>query len=88
MSEEPLLTATEVAHRLSVARSWVYEHSNDLGVVRLGDGPRARLRFDPAIVAQLRLPRAGAAAGPNTPLLPISPSRRYTRRRRVQPRTT
>lgn len=84
MSEEPLLTATEVAHRLSVARGWVYAHAGELGVVRIGEGPRPRLRFDPAVVARLRLPRL--VSSPDMPLLPVHPSRRYTRRRRVETR--
>ena len=46
-----LLTAAEVAQRFGVNRGWVYAHAGDLGVVRLGAGPRAPLRFDPATVA-------------------------------------
>ena len=44
-------TPSEVADRFGVSRSWVYEHAEDLGVVRLGAGPRARLRFDPSQVS-------------------------------------
>jgi hypothetical protein len=76
-----LLTAAQVAARLGVARTWVYAHANELGVVRLGDGPRPRLRFDPAIVARLADP-----AAPRTPrreLLPIKTPRPRRRRRRV-----
>lgn len=82
MREEPLLTAAEVAARFSVDRGWVYAHANDLGVVKIGDGPRPRLRFDPAVVAQRQLPRTPVGASPGE-LLPIKPSRRYRRRRRV-----
>jgi hypothetical protein len=42
-----LLTAAQVAARFNVDRGWVYAHAEQLGVVRLGDGPRPRLRFDP-----------------------------------------
>jgi hypothetical protein len=42
-----LLTPSEVADRFAVSRTWVYEHAKELGAIRLGDGPRARLRFDP-----------------------------------------
>jgi len=52
-----LLTAAEVAHRFGVHRGWVYAHAGDLGVVRLGAGPRAPLRFDPATVATYLLHR-------------------------------
>jgi hypothetical protein len=38
--------AHSVAAELQVERDWVYAHARDLGVVRLGDGPKARLRFD------------------------------------------
>ena len=78
-----LLTARQVAARFNVERSWVYAHADELGVVRLGQGPRPRLRFDPAVVAQHLLARpARAAAAPSpshvtagAPLLPIKPSR-------------
>ena len=41
-----LLSASELARHLGVTRPWVYEHAVELGARRLGDGPRARLRFD------------------------------------------
>jgi hypothetical protein len=41
-----LVSAAEVARELGVGRQWVYEHAEQLGARRLGDGPRARLRFD------------------------------------------
>ena len=41
-----LVSAAEVANELGVGRQWVYEHAAELGAVRLGDGPRGRLRFD------------------------------------------
>lgn len=44
------LTAAEVADRFAVSRDWVYAHAEELGAERLTDGPRARLRFDPARV--------------------------------------
>ena len=33
---------------------WVYAHQRRLGVIKLGDGPKARLRFDPRAVEELR----------------------------------
>lgn len=42
-----LVTAAKIATRLGVDRSFIYEHADELGAVKLGDGPRARLRFDP-----------------------------------------
>jgi hypothetical protein len=41
-----LLTVRELAGWLNVEPSYVYEHAAELGALRLGDGPRARLRFD------------------------------------------
>jgi hypothetical protein len=35
-----------IAKVLGVARSFVYEHAEELGAYRLGSGPRARMRFD------------------------------------------
>ena len=78
-----LLNARQVAARFNVERSWVYAHAEELGVVRIGQGPRPRLRFDPTVVAQHLLARpARPAAAPSpshirggAPLLPIKPSR-------------
>jgi hypothetical protein len=39
------VTAGIVAVHLSVDPGWVYEHAEQLGARRLGDGPKARLRF-------------------------------------------
>ena len=47
------LTAAEVASRFGVSRSWVYENAERLGAIRLGDGARPRLRFDPARVREV-----------------------------------
>lgn len=79
-----LMTATEVATIFNVARSWVYEHAEELGVIRLGDGPRPRLRFDPAVVAQKLQARPAGGATQRLPdrlsagvsLLPVRPSPR------------
>lgn len=50
-TDAPLIDAAEVARRHGVTRSWAYDHAGDLGALRLGNGTRARLRFDPATVA-------------------------------------
>jgi hypothetical protein len=41
------LTAGQLATRLGVTAQWVYDHQNELGVVRLGSGRKPRLRFPP-----------------------------------------
>jgi hypothetical protein len=43
---DQLVDAQGLADALGVARSFVYRHSGMLGAVRLGDGPRAPVRFD------------------------------------------
>ena len=48
-----LVDAAEIARRFGVSRDFVYEHANDFGVVRLGESPKARLRFNPAKVREL-----------------------------------
>lgn len=63
-----LVDATTLAAELGVERSWVYEHANELHAIRLGTGPKARLRFDAlalraAFAAQeLAQPRTSASA--------------------------
>jgi hypothetical protein len=47
--EEPrtqLVDAATLAVALGVDRSYVYAHADELGAIRLGDGPKPRLRFD------------------------------------------
>ena len=78
-----LLTATEVALAFNVTRGWVYAHADELGAIRLGDGPRPRLRFDPAIVTgrlqarrgRIAAPRPSEHLGTGVSLLPIGPAR-------------
>jgi hypothetical protein len=43
-----LVDATTLARALGVDRDWVYARARELGAVRLGAGPKARLRFDVA----------------------------------------
>lgn len=61
-----LVGAAELARRLGVDRSWVYSHAIELGVMKLGDGPRARLRFDPEI-AERALRKLGEASATDPP---------------------
>jgi hypothetical protein len=41
-----LLNSKDLARALNVSPDYVYAHAADLGAMRLGDGPKARLRFD------------------------------------------
>ena len=74
-----LMTTSQVADFLGVAPSWVYEHAHELGAVRLGEGPKAPLRFDPekvrATLASCSASRGSKEPGSRSPE-PKRPSRR------------
>lgn len=55
----PLIDASALAVELGVSRAFVYEHAAELGAMRLGSGPKARLRFDP-VAAREALCRYGS----------------------------
>jgi hypothetical protein len=44
-NSDALIAPKEVAAMLGCRTSWVYENAARLGAIRLGDGPKARLRF-------------------------------------------
>ncbi len=73
-----LMDADQLAKHLGLTRAWVYEHAQQLGAIRLGDGPRPRLRFDPQTATQAldtrRRPTEPAHATPR----PGRPRRRRT----------
>ena len=65
LQQRELVDATELARRFGIERSWVYSHAIELGAVKLGEGPKPRLRFDPQIAARvLRRVGEGPAADP------------------------
>lgn len=75
---ERLVDAVELAQWLSVDRGWVYEHASELGALRLGSGPRARLRFDLGEVRRrLSVCRDGMGS-----FVPVSASEGASRSRR------
>jgi hypothetical protein len=85
-----LMTAAQVAQWWRLDRSWVYDHADQLGVIKLGTGSRPRLRFDPDHVAHaLGLP-APDETGPvsestaiprgRTPSVPNRRNQSYGRR--------
>lgn len=41
-----LMNARELASHLGVSVDYVYDHAEELGAMPLGDGPRARKKFD------------------------------------------
>ncbi len=44
--EPQLISAGELALYLGVTRPWIYKHRHLLGGRRIGEGPKARWRFD------------------------------------------
>jgi hypothetical protein len=87
-SRAPLVDAGTLAAELGVSRGYVYEHADELGALRLGNGPRARLRFDPlAARAALtchggeRSQAANANAGGQSDRAPIARRRSLATRR-------
>jgi hypothetical protein len=55
------LLAAEVA-QARVTRAWVYAHAEELGAIRLGSGPKPRLRFAPDLLGE-RLASRSASEG-------------------------
>ena len=70
-----LATAGDVAELYAVSVSWVYANKSRLGAVVLGDGPKARLRFD--------LERVAQALGTRADMPSERPSRRRRRPRKA-----
>jgi hypothetical protein len=64
-----LVDAAELARLFGIERSWVYSHAIELGAVKLGEGAKPRLRFDPEIAARV-LRRAGEAPATDPPARP------------------
>jgi hypothetical protein len=78
-----LLSAREVSEWWGVSRGWVYEHASELGAVRIGEGERPRLRFDPDLVSERldRPPSTRPAAPQAARRAPRSPRIRRDPRR-------
>jgi hypothetical protein len=49
---KPLMSAAEVAAFLGIDAEFVRDHADELQALRLGDGPKARLRFRPEAVEE------------------------------------
>jgi hypothetical protein len=78
----------EIARRFSLSEATIYAHADELGARRLGDGPKARLRFSPDIVARALTSRSdrNGSADPVPPAVaaPTTPSRRRRQAPRAQ----
>jgi hypothetical protein len=75
------VTADAVACHLGVEPSYVYEHSTQLGAVRLGQGPKARLRFRLDLVDASLCSRSKRSESPETRIPTLNPGRRRAQRR-------
>ena len=64
-----LVDAVTLARHLGMSRAWCYEHRAELGAVTIGDGPKARLRFnlDVALAAFQRLQPDAPSASAQPP---------------------
>jgi hypothetical protein len=71
----PLVTVDEAARALRVKPNYLYQRVRELGGIRLGDGPKAPIRFPAAVLAD-RITVAGSAAEPR----PEPRSRKRSRR--------
>jgi hypothetical protein len=69
-----LIDAAELARRTGVSRTWIYQHAEELGAIKLGEGPKARLRFHPEAIERLR-----AATRPSEPPMRLRRPQRATR---------
>jgi hypothetical protein len=77
----PWVSAERVAQHLDTDRNFVYEHWRELGGVKLGDGPRGRLRFKLSDVDACLSGRS-----PDEPGSPVvEPNRRRRRRQPTGP---
>lgn len=76
-SDARLLSPADVATRIGRSVDWVREHADELGVLRVGDGPKPRLYFRAAAVdAHLgRLEKCSRGTGP-APHAPLGRPRR------------
>ena len=75
-----LVDAEQLARQLGLSRAWVYQHARELGAIRLGHGPKARLRFNPATAASAL---ADPESSPRQP--PTAPGPRGRPRRQPAP---
>lgn len=66
LQRRELVDAAELARRFGIERSWVYSHAIELGAVKLGNGAKPRLRFDPQIAARV-LRKAGERSAADPP---------------------
>lgn len=62
-----LMTVKELAHHLKLNPAWVYEHADQLGAIRTGNGPKARIRLNPHTATQALKQHQQPPAAPTRP---------------------
>lgn len=67
-----MLTVAEVAERTGRSHDWVRQHATELGVERIGEGPKPRLYFPPARIEALLSGERNGSGEPE----PADPPRR------------
>jgi len=81
-----LVGPRELAEGLGVSLDYVYAHATELGAMRLGSGPKARMRFDSTAPAERsRHGRNGRRVAAGGRRCPAEPRRRSMRRLNVDP---
>jgi hypothetical protein len=65
-----LIDAQTVGRQFGISPDWVRGNADRLGAVRLGEGPRPRLRFDPAVVAERLNARSGGGRSNGSEMAP------------------
>jgi predicted DNA-binding transcriptional regulator AlpA len=71
-----VLSAREVSRLLGRSTPWVYDHATELGAIRMGTGPKARIGFDLAMIEQWKRDNQIRSSGAPAP--PRRRSRRNT----------
>ena len=64
VSTARVLNVAEVARLLGRKPAWVYAHATELGAIRFGNGPRARLGFDAAAIERWKRDRQACSPEP------------------------
>jgi N-formylglutamate amidohydrolase len=76
-----LVDARQLARDLGVSLDYVYAHATELGAMRLGSGPKARIRFDLNRARQHSRPgQAGPTVGAGGRANPLANGRPVMRR--------
>lgn len=71
-----LLTPAQLANGLGRSLDWVYEHTEELGAIRLGSGDKPRIYFNAEMVTS----RLNACSDNRRSFTPETPANKYVRR--------